>query len=112
MPSQLGSWSQQAQSIRGPEVGCWELVWKWEQLVTRPAWGGTLPESVSAAHPAEWKGVDDPRGVFHLQPLCVDRVLPLTVLLKGTVTPAVSGFPAEGLQSPELSVVKVFNLRP
>lgn len=108
MPSQQGNWSQQAQSILGPVVGCREVVWKWEQLVSRPGSGGTLPASVPAAHPAEWE-----RGMIQLQPLAVFWLhtdLAQTALLLGTVMSAV-WFPAQ-VQSPELSMVKVFYLQP
>lgn len=70
------------------QEGCLEVG-----TICHQAWvGGTLTDSVPAAHPAEWEGVDDPRGIFHLQPLavfCLYEVLPQTVLLKGTVTSGV-----------------------
>lgn len=57
--------------------------------------------------------MDDPRGVFHLQPLAMFWLhtdLAQTALLLGTVMSAV-WFPAQ-VQSPELSMVKVFHLQP
>lgn len=76
-----------------------------EQLVSRSGFRGGLTDSIPAAHSAEWEGVNDPRGISHLQPLAVFWLY--------RDLPQVSGFPAQVLQSPELLLmVNVFYLLP
>lgn len=75
---------EQVRSIRGPELGCREVVLKWEQLVTRQR-RGHLTDSVSLLL-TQLNEKDDPTALFHLQPLTALVVLfaygllPLTAL--------------------------------